>query len=72
MRILSLRVNGKKEKIPEHIVEACYERGHEDPAIMLMTPKERFIEWCEWNGLIGYGDLLWTLVTESVKNSSSK
>lgn len=72
MHILTLRVNGKKEKVPEPIVAACYERGHDDAAILLMTPQERFVEYCEWHGFIHYGDNLWTLVIESVKNSSSK
>jgi hypothetical protein len=38
-----------------------------DDEINLLTPKERFNKWCDWEGLIHYGDKLWELVEESMR-----
>ena len=47
-------------KIPyeDKILEALRERGHSDDEILAMAPKERFREFCAWEGLIGYADML--------------
>lgn len=40
-----------------------------DEQINLLTPKERFYHWCDWEGLIHWGDRLWNLVEESLANA---
>lgn len=49
-------------KIPEDIVDALKKRGYSDDAIAQMTPKEAFSEYCNWNGLSGWGPTLWGVV----------
>jgi hypothetical protein len=48
----------KLKKIPERVLNDLRERGHDDEAIAAMTPEKAFCEYCEWNGLIGYGPSL--------------
>ena len=44
--------------ISPNILNDLGERGHDEAAIRAMTPSELFAEYCEWNGLIGYGPML--------------
>lgn len=37
-----------------------------DAEIAILTPKERFEKYCNWEGLINYGDKLWELVVASL------
>lgn len=39
------------------------ERGHSDHDIALMSPREAFDEYCNWNGIIHWGDTLWEQAT---------
>ena len=40
------------------VVDCLRERGWDDVQIANMTPEEAFSEFCEWNGLLGYGGKL--------------
>ena len=54
----------KIEDIPEDVVEALRERKVPTWKITnCMSRLEMFREYCEWNGLIGYADSLWEIVT---------
>lgn len=54
----------KIKNIPDEVFSALKNRGHNDKEIEAMTPKELFTEYCEWNGLIGYGRGLYSLVVK--------
>lgn len=41
------------------IKSALVERGYTEDQMKAMTPREAFTEYCEWNGLIRWGDTLW-------------
>jgi len=45
--------------IPKQIISDLQERGHSLEAIADMDPQKAFREYCEWNGLIRWGDALW-------------
>ena len=51
------------DQIPKHILADLRQRGHSDEAIERMSPREVFQEYCEWNGLIRWGDPLWEAVS---------
>ena len=54
----------KVKMYPSWIADDLIDRGHDvDDDI---KPKEAFDEWCEWNGLIGYGPQLRKLYEETV------
>lgn len=38
---------------------ALINRGHSEEEILRMSPREAFVEYCEWHGLIRWGDSLW-------------
>lgn len=58
--------NGVKVEMPLSILNALQAADFSDEQIYLMTPRERFIAFCEWEGLIGsWGSILWDLVKES-------
>jgi hypothetical protein len=42
-------------KLSFSIVDALHERGHTDDQIANMSPEMAFIEYCNWNGLLGWG-----------------
>lgn len=48
--------------IPRSVLEACRNRGWTDDAIKGMTPRQMFGEYCEWHGLINWGNQLWCVV----------
>jgi hypothetical protein len=52
----------KFEAIPNEVLAALMGREHSAQAILRMTPKELFIEYCEWHGLINWGNTLWDIV----------
>lgn len=54
----------KLEDIPEDVLENCRERGHSDEDIELMSPRQLFVEYCEWEGLISWGNKLWNIVSK--------
>jgi hypothetical protein len=56
-------------KIPAHILVDVRERGHSDADIAAMTPRELFSEYCEWNGLLRWGDTLFSAVEACQKAS---
>jgi hypothetical protein len=45
-------------KIDPAVVEALRKCGHEETEIEKMTPEFAFNEYCEWHGLIRWGDTL--------------
>ena len=45
-------------------LDALRERGHSDEQIEAMSPSEAFSEYCNWHGLLGWGDELWALMAE--------
>jgi hypothetical protein len=54
-------------KIPPAVLNDIRERGHDDKAIAAMTPREAFREFCNWNGLIEWGSILFAAVEELKK-----
>lgn len=46
-------------KIPAGVLENLRERGHSDAAIARMSAEQALSEFCEWEGLIGYGRSLY-------------
>ncbi|MFM0608666.1 hypothetical protein PQR05_29470 [Paraburkholderia sediminicola] len=44
---------------PANVLAALRKRGHDDEAIAAMSPQFAFSEYCDWHGLIGWGDELW-------------
>lgn len=59
------RLDFHNKVIPDQIFDACQDRGISLDRINSMTPKERFVEYCQWHGLINWGNTLWDLVKES-------
>jgi hypothetical protein len=55
-------------KIPPAVLGDIRERGHTDEKIAAMTPREAFREFCNWNSLPGWGDILFAAV-EDLKNA---
>ncbi len=47
------------EKLNFAVKDALVNRGHSEKQIRSMSPREAFEEYCEWNGLINWGDTLW-------------
>lgn len=50
------------ENKKSEVLFALQKRGHDEEKIADMSPKEAFIEFCEWNGLLGWGETLWNQV----------
>lgn len=46
-------------KLNPAVKSALASRGYSDEKIGLMSPREAFVEYCEWHGLINWGDTLW-------------
>lgn len=44
--------------IHAEVLERLRKRGWDDAQIADMAPEKAFSEFCEWNGLLGYGDKL--------------
>ncbi|HEX7912509.1 MAG TPA: hypothetical protein VF534_31080 [Paraburkholderia sp.] len=44
--------------ISAEVLDCLRKRGWDDAQIASMTPEKAFSEFCEWNGLLGYGDKL--------------
>lgn len=44
------------------VLLALQKRGHSEQEIALMSPKKAFAEYCEWNGLLSWGETLWNQV----------
>lgn len=47
--------------IHRRIYKDLKESGMNDDMHFFMGEKERFIRFCEWNGLINWGEILWEL-----------
>ncbi len=52
----------KLDDIPDDILDDVRSRGLSDEDIVNATPKEIFNEYCNWNGLIHWGNRLWNVV----------
>lgn len=46
-------------KLPPGVREALRKRGREEAEVAIMTPREVFEDYCNWNGLINWSDTLW-------------
>lgn len=46
-------------KLPPGVRSALRERGVKDAVVAIMTPREVFEEYCNWNGIINWSDTLW-------------
>lgn len=57
-------------KIPAKVLADIRKRGHSDEDIAAMSPEEAFREYCEWNGLINWGDALFRAV-EALKTAAA-
>ena len=49
---------------PQGVMAALRSRGHSDEKIAAMGPRMAFLEFCEWNGLCGWGETLWEMAHE--------
>lgn len=47
------------ENKKSEVLMALQKRGHSEQDIARMSPKKAFIEYCEWNGLLSWGETLW-------------
>ena len=45
--------------IPPEVLKVLQERKLSCTEILELTPEQMFIEYCEWNGLINWGQTLW-------------
>lgn len=54
--------NGVEHKIAARLWNDLVEAGHTDEQILAMSCRDRFITYCQWNGLLGsWGETLWDL-----------
>jgi hypothetical protein len=61
--ITQRQVNGKSFAIPQLIVSALSEE-YSTAELAVMSPKEMFEKYLEWEGIIGYTDRIWEAVVE--------
>lgn len=66
-----LSVGDHTFELPLEICNTLQALGKSDAEIYVMTPRERFAAWCDYEGLIFWGDRLWDLVKESLECKSS-
>jgi hypothetical protein len=50
------------QDIPVQVLSACEEMELEDAQIEALSPRQLFVKFCEWEGLINWGDTLWGIV----------
>lgn len=50
-------------KLPPGVREALRERGRKEAEVAIMTPREIFEDYCNWNGIINWSDTLWDTAT---------
>lgn len=50
------------KSLPPEVLSALKERELSDAEIALLSPREAFDEYCNWHGLIHWGDRLWGVV----------
>jgi hypothetical protein len=55
------------KKLSRPMLTTLRERGHTDQAISLMSAREAFDEYCNWHGIINWGDTLWAEATALMK-----
>jgi hypothetical protein len=48
----------KIEAIPNNVLEAVRKRGYADERITKMSARKLFAEFCNWHGLINWGESL--------------
>lgn len=49
--------------LPRHVLDALHKRGLSDTEIRSLSPVDAFCHYCTWNGLIGWGQDLWTVAS---------
>jgi hypothetical protein len=65
------------DALPTEYKQALKGRGYSDDEISKMSPKDAFVEYCKWNGLINWvsasdwGDAVWEAV-QQLSNTDSK
>ncbi len=52
------------------LMVALKERGHTEEQINAMTPREKFVEFCEWHGLGGWANILISAYKEAHKEET--
>lgn len=57
------------QALPYEFINDLKERGHSEEDISKMTPERAFTEYCNWQGLINWGDSLW-LAVQKFKNAN--
>lgn len=67
MEVVEFDYSGSKQKIPLPILNALQAMKYSDSRIYLMTPRDRFIAYCNWEGLVNWGDTLWDAVVLSTE-----
>jgi hypothetical protein len=45
-------------KMDDRVLDALRNRGHSDEQIQKMSPEDVFDEFCQWEGLLGWGPTL--------------
>lgn len=53
----------------DEMIEALKNRGHSEEQIAKMSWQKKFDEFCEWEGLIGYGSRLRGIMAAAKKAS---
>ena len=51
-------------KVSAGTLNAVQARGHSLDDVAAMSPREVFNEYCEWHGLVSWGDALWKMAEE--------
>jgi len=46
------------KKLPRDVVHALKQRRHTEFQIEALTPEQIFDEYCQWHGLLGWGETL--------------
>ena len=59
----------KIAKIPDYILDDLTERGLSAKNINESTPEQLFCEYCDWHGLVDWGEALIT-VLEDLRNAN--
>ena len=61
----------KTEILIDDVMESLKERGHTEDEISKMSPEKAFDEYCNWHGLIGWGEPL-RFVMANIQSANSK
>lgn len=65
--LTEVSIGEKVFRLPLEVCNSLQAQGKTDEEIYVMTPRERFIAYCEYEGLVNWGDTLWLIVRESLE-----